>query len=185
MSTWATFLQLRKPRLPLWLLLLQLSYDLTYETLESYWRGRLLLSRVSCQPHQLLFSCSCLSHSCCSCCYGIRLPLKLLLSCKSHTFADFLQLLKPRLLPPHLLLVRLSCEATLLGGMRLLLPCKPHTFAVLLQLIQSFLTSSMVGSKCILYLARACQRSYWAWRFLPEQLQDGKAGKRDAEHNEA
>ena len=42
-----------------------------------------------------------------------------------------------------------------------------HTLAVRRQEIASFLTSSVVGSRCILYLARGCQRSYCACRFLP------------------
>jgi hypothetical protein len=41
------------------------------------------------------------------------------------------------------------------------------TFAVRLHEMASFLTSSVVGSRCILYLARGCHRSYWACRFLP------------------
>jgi hypothetical protein len=41
------------------------------------------------------------------------------------------------------------------------------TFATFLQVAHSFFTSSSVGSRCILYLARGCQRSYCACRFLP------------------
>ncbi len=37
------------------------------------------------------------------------------------------------------------------------------------QEIASFLTSSMVGSRCVLYLARGCHLSYCAWRFFPAQ----------------
>ena len=41
------------------------------------------------------------------------------------------------------------------------------TLAERRQEMASFLTSSMVGSRCVLYLARGCQRSYCACRFLP------------------
>lgn len=41
------------------------------------------------------------------------------------------------------------------------------TLAARRQEMASFLTSSMVGSRCILYLARGCHRSYCACRFLP------------------
>ena len=41
------------------------------------------------------------------------------------------------------------------------------TFAVLRQEMASFFTSSMVGSRWLLYLARGCHRSYCACRFLP------------------
>ena len=41
------------------------------------------------------------------------------------------------------------------------------TLADFLHPEHSFLTSSTVGSRCILYLARGCQRSYWACKFLP------------------
>jgi hypothetical protein len=50
-----------------------------------------------------------------------------------------------------------------------------RTLAVLLQLTQSFLTSSIVGSRCILYFARGCQRSYCACRFLPADRRKSKA----------
>ena len=48
-----------------------------------------------------------------------------------------------------------------------------HTFADFLHVEHSFFTSSTVGSRCILYLARGCQRSYWACRFLPECAHGG------------
>ncbi len=38
----------------------------------------------------------------------------------------------------------------------------------------SFFTSSVVGSRCILYLARGCQRSYCACRFLPAVVRQGR-----------
>lgn len=43
------------------------------------------------------------------------------------------------------------------------------TLAVRRQEMASFLTSSIVGSKCVLYLARGCHLSYCAWRFFPAQ----------------
>ncbi len=48
-------------------------------------------------------------------------------------------------------------------------PARRPTLAVRRQEMASFLTSSMVGSKCVLYLARGCHRSYCAWRFFPAQ----------------
>ena len=41
------------------------------------------------------------------------------------------------------------------------------TFAERRQEMASFFTSSMVGSRCVLYLARGCHLSYCACRFLP------------------
>lgn len=49
-----------------------------------------------------------------------------------------------------------------------------RTRALLRQEIASFLTSSTVGSRCVLYLARGCQRSYCACKFLPGQRMDGQ-----------
>ena len=46
---------------------------------------------------------------------------------------------------------------------------KRPTLAVRRQEMASFLTSSMVGSRCVLYLARGCHLSYCAWRFFPAQ----------------
>ena len=47
------------------------------------------------------------------------------------------------------------------------------TLASRLQDIASFLTSSMVGSRCFLYFARGCQRSYWACKALPARSAGG------------
>ena len=43
----------------------------------------------------------------------------------------------------------------------------PPTLAVRRHEMASFFTSSVVGSRCTRYLARGCQRSYCACRFLP------------------
>ena len=46
-----------------------------------------------------------------------------------------------------------------------------RTFAVRLHDCASFFTSSTVGSRCILYFARGCHRSYCACKFLPARPQ--------------
>jgi len=50
--------------------------------------------------------------------------------------------------------------------------------AVRRQEMASFLTSSSVGSRCVLYLARGCQRSYCACRFLPAMQTRAQPGAR-------
>ena len=56
----------------------------------------------------------------------------------------------------------------------------PPTLAVRRQLMASFFTSSVVGSRCILYFARGCHRSYCACRFLPAVKQGAAAAGRVA-----
>ena len=50
---------------------------------------------------------------------------------------------------------------------------KRPTLAVRRQEMASFLTSSMVGSRCVLYFARGCHLSYCAWRFFPARHRIG------------
>lgn len=62
----------------------------------------------------------------------------------------------------HKHLLDASLELLMQGDMR-----QESTLAVRRQDIASFFTSSVVGSRCMRYLALGCHRSYCTCKFLP------------------